>query len=101
MEDNNKRSAVGDTWWKTTAWKESIRDVTHGIGKTEREGSYVAKVAENALGKHGVTLGHQEVGLCQDVECDGTMHHGEGFCNLASDACEAPDANSLVADVVL
>ena len=98
MVKDNKRSQVGDAWWKTIAWNGRIRDITRRIGKTEREGSYVAKVGENASGKNGATLGHQEDGLRQDAECDGTMHHGEGFCNLASGASEAPDANLLVAD---
>ena len=101
MGEDNKRSEVGDAWWKTTAWKGRSRDVTRRIGKTEREGTYVAKVGENASGKHGATFGHQEDELRQDAECDRTMHHGEGFCNLASVASDVPDANLLVADVVL
>ena len=90
---------MGDAWWKTTAWKGRIRDVTRRIGKTEREVSYVAKVGENASGKHVATLWHQEDWLRQDAECDGMIHHGEGFYNLASGSSEAPDANLLVADV--
>ena len=99
MGEDNKRSAVGNAWWKTTAWNGRIRGVTRRIDKTEREGSYVAKVGEKASGKHGATLGHLEDELRQDAECDGTMHHGEGFSNLSSGASEAPDANLLVADV--
>ena len=76
---DNKKSEVGDAWWKTTAWKGRIREVTRRIGKNEREGSYVAKVGQNGSGKHGNTLWHQEDGLRQDAECDRTMHHGERF----------------------
>ena len=98
VEDDN-RSEVGDAWWKTTAWKGRIRDVTGRIGKTEREASYVATVVENASGKHVVMLGHQEDGLREDEDCDWTMHHGQGLNNLASGASEAPDGNLVVADV--
>ena len=53
---------------------------------------------ENASGKHGARLWDQEDVLRQDAEFDGTMHHGEGFCNLASGASEAPDVKLRVAD---
>ena len=76
-----------------------MRDVTSRIGKIEREASYLAKVEENASGTHVATSWHQEDGLRQDAECNGTMHHGAGFCNSASHASEAPDAYLLVADV--
>ena len=29
----------------------------------------------------------------QEEVCDGRVRHGEGFCNFASGASEAPDAN--------
>lgn len=99
MGEDNKRSEVGDACGKTTDCEGRIRDVMHRIGKTEREGSDVAKVAENAARKHGAKLGHQEDAMRQDAECHGTMHHGQGFCNLPSAAAEVPDANLLVGDV--
>ena len=100
MVGDNKRSEVGDAWWKTRDWTGRIKDVMRRIGKTEREESYVAKVGENASRQHETTLRHQQDGLRQDADCDGTMHHGEGFYNSASGASEAPDANLLVADEV-
>ena len=78
---------------QTRALRRGIADVMCRIGSRCRKAVHGARVRKNASGKKSATVGYQKEDLRQDVDCAGSVYYEEGFCNSASGASGAPDAN--------
>ena len=64
---------------QTRALRRGIPDVMRPIESGCWKGVHGTRVSNNASGTKSATVGHQNENLRQDVDCEESVYHPEGF----------------------